>query len=118
MDSRPPVRAGAPDGRNRVSDTRAQDRTDRLTSGERDRSFSNVRPRDAATLIIIDRTARTPKVLLGRRHARHKLMPGKFVFPGGRIDLGDRSMPVAGALHPRAEAALLARLARPSPRRA
>ena len=101
-----------------MSDTRAQDLTDRLTSGERDRSFANVRPRDAATLIIIDRTARTPKVLLGRRHAGHKFMPGKFVFPGGRIELGDRSMPVAGALHARAEQALTARVRRPSAARA
>ena len=61
-------------------------------------------PRDAATLIIIDRKRRRPKVLMGKRHAGLKFMPGKFVFPGGRIEPGDRSMPVAGALHPRAEA--------------
>ncbi|MDQ4135117.1 MAG: NUDIX hydrolase, partial [Pseudomonadota bacterium] len=88
--------------------------TDRLTSTERDRSSPNVRPRDAATLIIIDRSAKTPTVLMGRRHPGHKFMPGKFVFPGGRIEPGDRSMPVAGALHPRAEEALLARTVRPS----
>src|SRR5919112_285012 len=117
MDSRRPVRAGGPEGSNRVSDTRAQGLTDRLTSAERDRGFPNVRPRDAATLIIIDRTSRTPKVLMGRRHAGHKFMPGKFVFPGGRIELGDRSMPVAGALHARAEQALMARVQRPSVQR-
>jgi 8-oxo-dGTP pyrophosphatase MutT (NUDIX family) len=44
-------------------------------------------------------------------------MPGKFVFPGGRIEPGDRSMTVAGALHPRAEQALMARVTRPSPQR-
>jgi 8-oxo-dGTP pyrophosphatase MutT (NUDIX family) len=101
-----------------VTDTRAQSITDRLTSTERDRSSANVRPRDAATLIIIDRTARTPKVLMGRRHAGHKFMPGKFVFPGGRIEAGDRSMPVAGALSARAEQALMARVTRPSSQRA
>jgi 8-oxo-dGTP pyrophosphatase MutT (NUDIX family) len=100
-----------------VSETRAQSTTDRLTSTERDRSSPNVRPKDAATLIIIDRTGRTPKVLMGRRHPGHKFMPGKFVFPGGRIELGDRSMPVAGALHPRAEQALMARVTRPSAQR-
>jgi 8-oxo-dGTP pyrophosphatase MutT (NUDIX family) len=100
-----------------VSD-RAQTITDRLTSAERDRTSHNLRPKDAATLIIIDRDGPSPKVLMGRRHTGHKFMPGKFVFPGGRIELGDRTMPVAGALHPRAEAALLARVARPSPRRA
>src|SRR5215210_4740372 len=112
---RPPRRAGR---RNPVSDTRAQSITERLTSTERERAWPNVRPKDAATLIIIDRRGLQPKVLMGRRHAGHKFMPGKFVFPGGRIEGGDRSMPVAGALHPRAEAALLARVARPSPGRA
>jgi 8-oxo-dGTP pyrophosphatase MutT (NUDIX family) len=101
-----------------VTDTRAQSITDRLTSTERDRNSANVRPKDAATLIIIDRTARTPKVLMGRRHAGHKFMPGKFVFPGGRIEAGDRSMPVAGALGARAEQALMARVTRPSSQRA
>lgn len=100
-----------------MTDTKAQSITDRLTSGERDRRFSNIRPKDAATLIIIDRSGREPKVLLGRRHHGHKFMPGVFVFPGGRIELGDRSMPVAGTLHPRAEQALMARVRRPSSQR-
>jgi 8-oxo-dGTP pyrophosphatase MutT (NUDIX family) len=77
-----------------------------------------VRPRDAATLIIIDRRGPELKVLMGRRHAGHRFMPGKFVFPGGRIEAGDRSMPVAGALHARAEQALVARVVRPSSQRA
>ena len=42
-----------------------------------------MRPRNAATLIIIDRKGKEPKVLMGRRHSGHKFMPGKFVFPGG-----------------------------------
>jgi 8-oxo-dGTP pyrophosphatase MutT (NUDIX family) len=100
-----------------VSDTKAQSITDRLTSTERDRRFPNVRPKDAATLIIIDRQNASPKVLMGRRHPGHKFMPGKFVFPGGRIEPGDRSMSVAGALHPRAENALMARVQRPSVQR-
>ena len=32
------------------------DLADRLTAAERDRSFANVRPRDASTLIIVDRS--------------------------------------------------------------
>lgn len=87
--------------------------TDRLTSAERERRWPNVRPKDAATLILIDRSGKEPRVLMGRRHHGHKFMPGKFVFPGGRIELGDRHMPVAGTLHPRAEAALMARVTRP-----
>ena len=55
---------------------------------------------------------------MGRRHPGPKFMPGKFVFPGGRIEAGDRRMPVAGALHPRAEAgAHGARSTRPSTQR-
>jgi 8-oxo-dGTP pyrophosphatase MutT (NUDIX family) len=92
--------------------------TDRLTNAERERRWPNVRPRDAATLILIDRTAKKPKILMGRRHAGHKFMPGKFVFPGGRIEPGDRRMVCAGALHPKTEERLLARVQRPTSQRA
>jgi 8-oxo-dGTP pyrophosphatase MutT (NUDIX family) len=90
----------------------------RPAPAERELTFPTLRPKDAATLIVIDRRGRAPKVLMGLRHESHKFMPGKFVFPGGRIELGDRSMPAAGALGARAEAALMARVRRPSPTRA
>jgi 8-oxo-dGTP pyrophosphatase MutT (NUDIX family) len=64
----------------------------------------NVRPRDASTLILLDRSGSEPKVLMGKRHHGHVFMPGRYVFPGGRIDAADRKMPVAAALDPRAEA--------------
>ena len=48
-----------------------------------------VRPKDAATLIIVRKDHGRPRVLMGQRHARHKFMPNKFVFPGGRVDAGD-----------------------------
>jgi 8-oxo-dGTP pyrophosphatase MutT (NUDIX family) len=57
-----------------------------------------VRARLAATLILIDRSGAKPRVLLGRRNADHAFMPGKFVFPGGRMDPGDRRMNIAGPL--------------------
>ena len=69
----------------------------RLTAAERERASPNVRPRDAATLIIVDRSGPIAKVLLGKRHHAHKFMPGKFVFPGGRLEPNDRLMPVASA---------------------
>ncbi|MEA2951444.1 MAG: hypothetical protein QOJ96_964 [Alphaproteobacteria bacterium] len=69
----------------------------------------NVRPKDAASLIIIDRSGPEAKVLLGRRHEAHKFMPGKFVFPGGRVESLDRLMPAASELDARTEARLLAR---------
>lgn len=97
-----------------VSDAQALARMDRLVSGERNASAPALRPVDAATLIIIDRRAKNPKVLMGKRHEGHKFMPGKFVFPGGRIEAGDRAMTVAGTLSARAETALMARVTRPS----
>jgi 8-oxo-dGTP pyrophosphatase MutT (NUDIX family) len=90
------------------------DRVDRLTRTIRDQTFPNVKPRDSATLILIDRSTTVPKVLLGRRHERHKFMPGKFVFPGGRIEPTDRQMAAAGSLHERHIARLMSRVKRPS----
>ena len=101
-----------------MNDTRGQALADRLTATERERRWPNIRPKDAATLIIIDRTGRDPKVLMGRRHHGHRFMPGKFVFPGGRIEASDRSMLALGALNARAEKALLARVTRPTVQRA
>jgi 8-oxo-dGTP pyrophosphatase MutT (NUDIX family) len=57
-------------------------------------------PKDAATLILVDRAASTPKILMGRRHAAHAFLPGKYVFPGGRLDAGDARMAAATELHP------------------
>src|SRR6202044_3515506 len=56
------------------------------------------RPVDAATLILVDRTAATPKVLVGKRHDKVVFMPGKFVFPGGRVDKSDNRIPVAAPI--------------------
>src|SRR2546423_899691 len=77
--------------------------------------FPNWRPKDAATLILLDRSGRVPKVLLGKRHHGHKFMPGKFVFPGGGLEPADRRMGVARPLHPQAQARLMQRVRRPSP---
>lgn len=93
-------------------------RAERLVSTLADRSFPNVRPRDAATLIIIDRQSRRPKVLMGRRHEGLRFMPGVFVFPGGRIEPGDRTMVAAGALDSLVERRLMTRVLRPSAQRA
>jgi 8-oxo-dGTP pyrophosphatase MutT (NUDIX family) len=96
----------------------AADRAERLTRIVRDQSFPNVRPRDSATLILVDRAGKEPKVLLGRRHHGHRFMPGKFVFPGGRIEPSDREMAVAAALHDRHVARLMSKVKRPSPLKA
>lgn len=77
-----------------------------------------IRPRDAATLILLDRKGDELLVLMGRRHARHAFMPGKFVFPGGRTDPADSRISIATALHPGEEARLTAGIGRTSPARA
>ncbi|MER8963086.1 NUDIX hydrolase [Mesorhizobium sp. M0701] len=77
-----------------------------------------IRPRDAATLILLDRKGDEFLVLMGRRHARHAFMPGKFVFPGGRTDPADSRISIATALHPEEEARLTAGIGRTSPARA
>lgn len=77
-----------------------------------------VRPADAATLILVDRSRRTPRILLGKRNPRLKFMPGKLVFPGGRLDAEDRRMPVFGMLDSESERRLNARVSRPSASRA
>ncbi len=56
------------------------------------------KPRDAATLILIDRSGPVPKVLVGKRHDKVVFMPGKFVFPGGRVDKSDHRVPVAAPM--------------------
>jgi 8-oxo-dGTP pyrophosphatase MutT (NUDIX family) len=96
----------------------AAKRTDRLNDAARNRTFANLRPRDAATLILVDRAESVPKVLLGRRHESHKFLPGKFVFPGGRLEITDRLMPIAAPLHARDTERLMRRLRRPSPAKA
>ncbi len=86
----------------------------RLAQTDHGHDFPTIRPRDAATMIIIDRAGPTPKVLLGRRHAGHKFMPGKFVFPGGRVEPLDRRMGSLSIIDPQVEARLMLRTRRPS----
>lgn len=96
----------------------ATELTKRMTDAERERRWPTIKPKDAATLILIDRDGAKPKVLMGKRHPGHKFMPGKFVFPGGRIESDDRKMSASGALHPVVEEKLLKRVQRPTLSRA
>ena len=90
---------------------------ERLTAAERNhaRSATRLRPKPAATLIILDHSGAEPTVLMGRRNPAHKFMPGKFVFPGGRVDPVDRHMRVALPLHTEVQDRLLAHLPRRGP---
>jgi 8-oxo-dGTP pyrophosphatase MutT (NUDIX family) len=51
---------------------------------------SVVRPRDAASLILLRESGNGLEVLAGRRPRHVKFMPGVHVFPGGAIDPPDR----------------------------
>jgi 8-oxo-dGTP pyrophosphatase MutT (NUDIX family) len=86
----------------------------RMTEAERDVSGPAVRPRDAATLILVDRTASPVKVLLGKRHHGHKFMPGKYVFPGGRVEALDRRLAAKALLDAPLEARLKHKTKKPS----
>jgi 8-oxo-dGTP pyrophosphatase MutT (NUDIX family) len=83
-------------------------------STEASSDVPNRAPQDAATLILLDRSGAVPKVLLGRRHQGHAFVPGRFVFPGGRLDASDRRMTFASPLDPRTEAKLMRHTRRPS----
>ncbi len=57
-----------------------------------------LRPRDASTLIIVDRSDGNIRVLMGKRRMEQVFMPGKYVFPGGRVDKTDRLVQSADEL--------------------
>jgi len=56
-------------------------------------------PRPAATLILVREGAEAPEVLLMKRGASARFMPGAYVFAGGAVDPGDAT-PEAYALSP------------------
>jgi 8-oxo-dGTP pyrophosphatase MutT (NUDIX family) len=47
------------------------------------------RPRDAASLILLRLEDREQRVLVGRRPAQARFLPGRYVFPGGALEPGD-----------------------------
>ena len=57
-----------------------------------------VRPRDAATLIVVCPGARGFLCLMGRRHADSEFLPGYYVFPGGAVERSDRAAKPASPL--------------------
>ena len=71
------------------------------------------RPRDSSTLIIVDTTGGEPRVLMGKRRMDQVFMPGKYVFPGGRVDNEDKSVESADELDPSDVAKLLIEMRTP-----
>ncbi len=70
----------------------------RTDGAMRDAGAKLIRPRHAATLIIVRRDGPKPRLMMGRRAQGHAFMPSKWVFPGGRIDKGDFTAPSTGEL--------------------
>lgn len=99
------------EGMTRAEIDRAENKDFALGSGPK-------RPRDAATLILLDRQGGDFRVLLGRRSRKHAFMPGRFVFPGGRTDPADSRVPVSRGLHPEEEAKMIGKGSRATSARA
>lgn len=61
---------------------------------------NRLRPKDAATLVLVSRDHDSPRVLMGQRHGNMAFMANKYVFPGGRVDPGDQRIALGGDLRP------------------
>src|SRR5437868_7713435 len=64
-----------------------------------EKKYPYMRPRDAATLILVRERGKVPEVLMGCRDAKHAFMPNRYVFPGGRVDRADARVPIATPLN-------------------
>ncbi len=70
-------------------------------------SSDAVRPRAAASLLVIRERDDATEVLMGRRAAGHRFMPNVLVFPGGAVDAADHHAQVATPLRPATRERLL-----------
>jgi len=80
-----------------------------LEGFEKDEVFvkNRLRPKDAATLVLVRHDADAPRVLMGRRHGNMAFMANKYVFPGGRVDPCDARLKIGGELKPHIRQQLL-----------
>jgi len=67
---------------------------------------NRLRPKDAATLVLVRRDADGLRVLMGRRHGNMAFMANKTVFPGGRVDSCDQRLKIGGDYRPHVAARL------------
>lgn len=65
-----------------------------------------VRPRHAASLIVLRDTPAGPEALMGTRGRRARFMPNRLVFPGGAVDRADYRARAATRLTPETRAHL------------
>ena len=66
-------------------------------------------------MMLIDRSGPCPRCCSAAATHGHKFMPGKFVFPGGRIEALDATMSAVSEIHPDMQAKLNERVANASP---
>ncbi|MGH7066756.1 MAG: NUDIX hydrolase [Acetobacteraceae bacterium] len=65
-----------------------------------------VRPRQAASLIVVREASGSAQVLMGVRAAGHRFMPNRLAFPGGSVERSDFSTPAAREFAPATQAML------------
>jgi 8-oxo-dGTP pyrophosphatase MutT (NUDIX family) len=65
-----------------------------------------VRAKHAASLIVLRFENNEPHMLMGMRGAKHRFMPNRLVFPGGRVDPADLTTPFATPVSAATERAL------------
>lgn len=71
-----------------------------------DGAHPNLKPRDAATLIIVRQSRKGAQVLMGERNSKHVFFPNHYVFPGGSVDRSDGFATVTSPLRHQVAAAL------------
>ena len=67
---------------------------------------AQVNARPAASLLVMQQEERGVCLLMARRAAHHRFMPGVLVFPGGAVDEADHHAPAARPLKPGVRARL------------
>ena len=65
-----------------------------------------VRAKHAASLLVLQYQNDEPHILMGMRGAKHRFMPNRLVFPGGRVDRADLTAPSATPLSAATERSL------------
>jgi 8-oxo-dGTP pyrophosphatase MutT (NUDIX family) len=70
-----------------------------LAKGRRQRIADNIRPRDAAALLVVDNSGRSPRILFGRRRTDQNFAPDVYVFPGGSVEPEDYMYALTSDLH-------------------
>jgi 8-oxo-dGTP pyrophosphatase MutT (NUDIX family) len=67
---------------------------------------AEVKPRPAASLLVVREAPSGPELVMARRSAHHRFMPNVLVFPGGAVDAADFGAPAATVLAPAVRARL------------